>query len=62
MLLILFFPQAALAEPTVAFSQAASSGAETATPALITVNLSGISGVTVTVDYSVTGGSAKGGG
>ncbi len=48
--------------PTVAFSAASSNGSESATPANMAVTLSGASGLTVTVDYSVTGGTADGGG
>jgi L-serine deaminase len=48
--------------PYVAFNQTASSGQESATPALMTVSLSASSGDTVTVQYSVTGGTASGGG
>ena len=50
------------AEPTVAFNATTSSGAESATPALLAVSLSAASGKTVTVAYSVTGGSASGAG
>src|SRR5205823_4639118 len=48
--------------PTVAFSLASSSGAESVTPANLVVALSAISGKTVTVDYAVGGGTAAGGG
>src|SRR5213078_1561350 len=48
--------------PSVAFSLASSSGAESVTPANLVVALSAISGKTVTVDYAVTGGTATGGG
>src|SRR5438477_1556417 len=48
--------------PTVAFSLASSSGAESVTPANLAVSLSAVSGKTVTVDYSVSGGTATGGG
>src|SRR5205823_13779323 len=48
--------------PTVAFSLASSSGAESVTPANLAVALSAASGKTVTVDYVVSGGTATGGG
>src|SRR5438128_1256628 len=48
--------------PTVAFSLASSSGAESVTPANLAVALSSVSGKTVTVDYAVSGGTATGGG
>ncbi|HUW84801.1 MAG TPA: Calx-beta domain-containing protein [Phycisphaerae bacterium] len=48
--------------PNVQFDQMASSGQESVTPVLLTVSLSTSSGDTVTVDYSVTGGTATGGG
>src|SRR5206468_3892736 len=48
--------------PTVAFSLASSSGAESVSPANLAVALSTVSGKTVTVDYAVTGGTATGGG
>jgi len=48
--------------PTVGFASSASSGPENSTPALLTVNVSPTPGVTVTVDYAVTGGTATGGG
>src|SRR5439155_2622027 len=48
--------------PSVAFSLASSSGAESVTPANLAVALSTVSGKTVTVDYAVTGGTATGGG
>src|SRR5205823_13686506 len=48
--------------PTVSFSLAASSGAESVTPANLAVSLSAVSGRTVTVNYAVTGGTATGGG
>src|SRR2546428_1224844 len=47
--------------PTVAFHLASSSGAESVTPANLAVSLSALSGKTVTVDYSVSGGTATGG-
>jgi len=48
--------------PQVQFDQTSSSGDESVTPALLSVSLSGTSSDTVTVDYSVTGGTATGGG
>src|SRR5205814_1812113 len=48
--------------PTVAFSLASSSGAESVTPANLAVSLSAVSGKTVTVNYAVSGGTASGGG
>src|SRR5439155_14268167 len=48
--------------PTVAFSLASSSGAESVTPANLAVALSTVSGKSVTVDYAVSGGTATGGG
>src|SRR5207245_2020316 len=48
--------------PSVSFAAAASSGAESVTPATLAVSLSTVSGRTVTVGYSVTGGTATGGG
>ena len=48
--------------PTVEFAADGSSGSEAVSPATLAVNLSGASGETVTVDYSVTGGTAIGGG
>src|SRR2546428_6994116 len=48
--------------PTVAFSLASSSGAESVTPANLAVALSSVSGKTVTVGYVVSGGTATGGG
>ena len=50
------------AMPTVEFASVSSSGSETVSPATLAVNLSAASGQTVTVDYSVTGGTATGGG
>jgi hypothetical protein len=47
--------------PTVQFSQAASSGLETATPAAIEVTLSAASGRTVTVNFATADGSAAAG-
>ena len=48
--------------PTVAFDAASSAGQEDSTPADLSVSLSTASGLTVTVDYAVTGGTATGGG
>src|SRR5207244_13585398 len=48
--------------PSVAFSLASSSGAESVTPANLAVALSTVSGKTVSVDYAVSGGTATGGG
>ncbi|MHC4621035.1 MAG: Calx-beta domain-containing protein, partial [Planctomycetota bacterium] len=48
--------------PDVAFASADSSGNEDVTPALVHVVLSHASDETVTVDYSVSGGTALGGG
>lgn len=48
--------------PGVGFKLDNSSGPESATPANLEVVLSGASGKTVTVDYTVTGGAATGGG
>ena|GEM_PF-1454822 len=50
------------AAPSVAFSSASSSGAESSTPAQLTVTLSAASGKPVTVNYAVTGGTASGSG
>src|SRR5438034_1099257 len=50
------------APPTVSFAAASSSGLESSTPASVAVSLSAASGKTVTVDYAVTGGTARGGG
>ena len=47
--------------PAVAFASAASSGAESTTPANLEVTLSAASELTVTVAYAVTGGTATGG-
>ena len=47
--------------PTVAFVAASSSGDEGTTPANLAVSLSVTSTLTVTVDYTVTGGTATGG-
>ena len=46
------------AEPTVGFASPTSAGPENVTPALLTVNVLPTPGVTVTVDYAVTGGTA----
>ncbi|HUW83252.1 MAG TPA: DNRLRE domain-containing protein, partial [Phycisphaerae bacterium] len=48
--------------PTVAFDATSSNGAESVSPANLSVSLSASSRSTVTVDYSVTGGTATGGG
>src|SRR5213075_1808468 len=48
--------------PSIAFSLASSSGAESVTPANLAVALSSVSGKTVTVNYAVSGGTATGGG
>ncbi len=48
--------------PTVAFSATTSNGSEATTPVTIPVTLSAAYGQTVTVGYSVTGGSATSGG
>ncbi|MCZ7645375.1 MAG: PQQ-dependent sugar dehydrogenase [Planctomycetota bacterium] len=50
------------ANPSVSFSNAASAGAESATPANLAVELNAPSSQTVTVDYAVSGGTATGGG
>jgi hypothetical protein len=47
--------------PTVAFSSLSSGGSEDVSPVALAVGLSAASGQTVTVDYSVTGGTATGG-
>ncbi len=49
-------------EPSVEFATTSSSGPEAVSPAILAVNLSGASAQTVTVDYSVTGGTGTGGG
>ncbi len=49
-------------KPSVGFSSATGSGYEDAPPASIGVELTAVSGLDVTVDYSVTGGTALGGG
>jgi len=54
--------EAVIPEPTVAFDLTASNGDESVTPANLAVSLSGSYVETVTVDYSVTGGDATGGG
>ena len=51
-----------VALPNVQFDQMTSSGDESVTPASLTVSLSEASAQTVTVDYTVTGGDATGGG
>jgi len=48
--------------PTIAFSTTTSNGSEATTAVTIPVTLSAASGQTVTVDYSVTGGTATGSG
>ena len=48
--------------PTIAFSDGASSGAESNTSVTLTVQLSTVSGLPITVDYGATGGTATGGG
>ncbi|MBK8396631.1 MAG: hypothetical protein IPL26_15530 [Leptospiraceae bacterium] len=48
--------------PSVAFDLSSSNGSETVTNVLLPVSLSSVSAQTVTVNYSVTGGSATGGG
>lgn len=48
--------------PTVQFNTTSSSGSEGTTPALLQVDLSAASGLSVSVDYAVTGGTATGGG
>ena len=47
--------------PVVEFTSASSGGAESATPATLEVILSAPSGLTVMVDYQVSGGTATGG-
>jgi uncharacterized repeat protein (TIGR01451 family) len=48
--------------PTVEFTSASSRGAESVSPADLELSLSQVSGLDVTVDYAVTGGTATGGG
>src|SRR5213079_922758 len=48
--------------PSVSFTSATSSGAESVTPANLAVSLSAASGKTVTLSYAVSGGTATGGG
>ncbi|MHC4572949.1 MAG: Calx-beta domain-containing protein [Planctomycetota bacterium] len=48
--------------PSVGFDTATSSGGENVTPAQIAVSLTHASDLTTTVDYTVTGGDATGGG
>src|SRR5205823_5988324 len=55
-------PSITVSLPIVTFTTASSSGAESVTSANLTVSLSPASGLTVTVDYAVTGGTATGGG
>ncbi|TRZ47888.1 MAG: hypothetical protein D4S01_11370, partial [Dehalococcoidia bacterium] len=50
------------AGPTIQFTLTASSGDESVTPANLELTLSAASGQDVTVDYTVTGGTATGGG
>ena len=50
------------AGPVVGFASASSGGAESLSPALLTVNLTEAQTEIVTVDYAVTGGTATGGG
>ncbi len=50
------------AAPTVQFSSATGSGSESVTSVTIPVTLSAASGMTTTVNYAVTGGTATGGG
>ena len=47
--------------PTVSFGAESSSGIESTTPVIIPVNLSHVSGDTITVNYAVTGGTATAG-
>ncbi|MFC1604216.1 Calx-beta domain-containing protein [Planctomycetota bacterium] len=49
-------------QPAVEFTTTSSSGSESISPAWLAVGLSGASVQTVTVDYSVTSGTAAGGG
>ncbi len=55
-------PSAATSAPTVQFTNASGSGAESVTSVNIPVSLNTASGQTVTVNYAVTGGTATGGG
>ena len=48
--------------PTIEFSVASSTGAESQSPADLELSLSQVSGLDVKVDYAVTGGTATGGG
>ncbi|MFH1852129.1 MAG: Calx-beta domain-containing protein, partial [Candidatus Neomarinimicrobiota bacterium] len=48
--------------PLVNFSTATASGGEATTPVTVTINLSPVSGRTVTVDYDLSGGTATAGG
>src|SRR5213079_2031893 len=48
--------------PTVAFTAASLSGLENVTPAILPVSLSTVSAKTATVNYTVSGGTATGGG
>ena len=56
------YTAAATTSPIVQFASATSSGLETSSPALLQVVLSQVRTQVVTVNYSVTGGSATGGG
>ncbi|MFC2086962.1 Calx-beta domain-containing protein [Bacteroidota bacterium] len=49
-------------QPEIEFTDSVSSNSEGASPALVYVGLSSVSAQTVTVDYSVTGGTAVGSG
>ena len=51
-------PPPDMGNPVVAFASASSSGVESTTPANLEVTLSAGSGLTVTVDYQVSGGTA----
>src|SRR5207249_1879458 len=50
------------AAPPVQFASSGSNGLESVTPASMPVSLSAASGLSVTVNYAVTGGTATGGG
>ncbi|MBN1674284.1 MAG: lamin tail domain-containing protein [Kiritimatiellae bacterium] len=52
---------AATPVPSVQFAASSSSGSESVSPASLTVNLSGTSSQTITVNYAATGGSASSG-
>ncbi|GAH78594.1 unnamed protein product, partial [marine sediment metagenome] len=49
-------------EPTVQYTQATSNGSEGVTPVTVYVSLSAVSSKDISVDYSVTGGTATGSG